>query len=163
MATKKHRLTVSLNDEQYSVLLSLNQSTGQAMSAFLVDVLDSALPVFQKMAKTFEDVKRMNDAQKKSFVDSLSTYQSELDPIAQDFIQTAMSALNASDNEAVSGVFLSAHSARENTPEDGHSPLTNRGVTPTTLNTPKPKPGKALKPTSTKQKNKKVWSKNHAI
>jgi len=145
MATKKHRITVSLTDQQYLILSSISSNTGQPMSYLLVDMLESALPVYEKMAVTFDNLKKLSDSEKEKFVQSLARFQQDFEPIAEQVVR--QSALNLSVAPAVRPDGLFSEPAKKKKPSGAATvaPRTNRGVTPPTGKPAKPKPRKASK------------------
>ena len=53
MATTKPRITITLNDTSYAVLKAISECSGQPMSTFVTEMLDSARPTLERMAATF--------------------------------------------------------------------------------------------------------------
>jgi predicted DNA-binding protein len=145
MATKKHRLTVSLSDQQYSVLSSINKNSGQPMSYLLVDMLESSLPVYEKMAITFDNLKKLTDSEKQKFVESLSRFQNDFEPIAEHLIKQTSAHLSVDLNDVKEPDFFS-ELANGKKPVPSSAPSTNRGVTPPAKKTTKAKAGKDSKP-----------------
>jgi hypothetical protein len=50
MPTAKPRITITLTDEQHAILSSLSSLQKVSMSSIVVDLLDTTLPVLQRLA-----------------------------------------------------------------------------------------------------------------
>ena len=83
MATTKPRITITLSKRQHEVLSSISDSSGQAMSTLIVEVLELSMPVFERMAATFQQLKRQTDVQRARVAEAMDEAQKALDPIAQ--------------------------------------------------------------------------------
>lgn len=56
MATKKKRITISLNDETYNALKRMSIANKEPMSSIVSSYLESITPVFEELADTFEAI-----------------------------------------------------------------------------------------------------------
>ena len=83
MATIKPRITVTLEKRQHDVLHSISESTGQSMSAMVSEVIELSMPVFERMAVTFQQLKNQSDKQKAEMAAAMDRAQDQLEPIAQ--------------------------------------------------------------------------------
>ena len=80
MATTKPRITITLDQRTYDVIKAISELGGQSMSAFVSDMLDSALPTLERMAATFQAVNAAQTAERKKFLSSLDRAQAALEP-----------------------------------------------------------------------------------
>jgi len=55
MPTAKPRITITLSDEQHVTLQSLAQVQGVSMSSIVVDLLDTTLPVLQRLTEVLKN------------------------------------------------------------------------------------------------------------
>lgn len=55
MPTAKPRITITLSDEQHATLQSLSQVQGVSMSSIVVDLLDTTLPVLQRLTEVLKN------------------------------------------------------------------------------------------------------------
>ena len=134
MATTKSRITITLNDKSYAVLKAISECSGQPMSTFVTEMLDSARPTLERMAVTFQKIKRAQDAERARFLDSVDDAQSALEPLVMETlgqfdlfmgkIDRAIEGRGARDG-GVAGALAPLPSASV------PSPPTNRGDTPT--------------------------------
>lgn len=146
MATTKPRITITLNDKSYAVLKAISDCSGQPMSTFVTEMLDSARPTLERMAATFQKIKRAQDAERARFLESVDDAQSALEPVVMETlgqfdlfmgkIDRAIEGRGARDGGAA-GALTPLPSASV------PSPPTNRGDTPTRAHASKPKQGKA--------------------
>ena len=54
MATTKPRITLTLPQRHYDLYRAISDMTHQPMSAFIVELLESAFPTIERMAVTFQ-------------------------------------------------------------------------------------------------------------
>lgn len=158
MATTKPRITITLNDKSYAVLKAISDCSGQPMSTFVTEMLDSARPTLERMAATFQKIKRAQDAERARFLESVDEAQAAIEPVVMQTLGQFDLFLGAIDRAAdVVGVG-GACEAGAPTPATSaalRSPPTNRGDTPVREHASKPKRGKALGAVSKKQVLKK--------
>lgn len=159
MATTKPRITITLNDKSYAVLKSISDCSGQPMSTFVTEMLDSARPTLERMAATFQKIKRAQDAERARFLESVDEAQAALEPVVMKTLGQFDLFLGAVENVvdgmvAGGGRVAAAPSAIPSAP--ARSPSTNRGDTPTRAHASKPKSGKASGAVLKKQVLKKV-------
>lgn len=130
MATTKPRITVTLTHRQHEVLKTISDCGGQSMSTFISDMLELSLPTLERMAATFQKIKRAQDQQRETIRDALDDAQAALEPIALHAV--GQFDLFMAKLEQASGV--DATDARERvgaaTPDAHPAPATNRGATP---------------------------------
>lgn len=147
MATRKPRITVTLSEKQYEVLKTISDNSGQAMSAFVGELLEQTLPVLERMALSFRRIKLAQDEQKKRIAKELDEAQTAAEP----FLAEALGQFDLfmSRVEEVSGV-------KSGTEPAMLTPVTNRGVTPPLKKGKKSISSKDLNGVSTgKKKSKK--------
>ena len=60
MATTKPRITITLTQRQHEVLKTIADSGGSTMSGMLGEFIESAMPTFERMAATFQQVRKAN-------------------------------------------------------------------------------------------------------
>ncbi len=144
MATTKPRITVTLTQRQYDVLKVISDCGGQPMSAFISQMLEMSLPTLERMAATFQKIKRAQDGQRAQIVEALDEAQSVLEPIALGVV--GQFDLFMGKVEQAAGVPSdTARAGAVGAPAPAPSPLTNRGVTPNPAKQPKapaPKPSR---------------------
>jgi len=144
MATTKPRITVTLTKRQHEVLKVISDCGGQPMSAFISEMLEMSLPTLERMAATFQKIKRAQDGQRAQIVEALDEAQSVLEPIALGvvgqfdlFLGKVETAAGVPGDTARAG----ADGERRTDP----APLTNRGVTPNPAKQPKAPSRKELR------------------
>ena len=86
MATTKPRITVTLTERQHEVLRTISDCGGQPMSRFISELLELSLPSLERMAATFQKIKRVHDSQRNSILEAIDDAQTALEPIALDAI-----------------------------------------------------------------------------
>ena len=86
MATNKPRITITLNPSTYRVLKSISDLGGKPMSAFVAEMLDSAMPTLERMAVTYRAIKEAQDAHRDKFLVSLDRAQAVLEPAVSEVI-----------------------------------------------------------------------------
>jgi len=82
MSTSKPRITITLEPRQHELLRSISGSTGQSMSAFLVELIETVEPVLERMAATFQRLKQQQDKERERIKTNLEEAQEALEPIA---------------------------------------------------------------------------------
>lgn len=145
MATNRPRITITLTDRQHEVLRSLSSSSGQSMSAYVVEFLDMALPTLERMAVSMQALARSREDQIGRIRAQLDEAQAVLEPLAAAAVEQADLFWGKID-AAVSDTGAAAAPAPTGARGAGQrpqSPRTNRGVTPTPAEPLKPKPGAA--------------------
>lgn len=153
MPTAKPRVMVTLDERQHQVLASMSKSTGQSMSSIVGELVDQAMPVFERMAVTFGKLRHMRDVERSKLVDSLEAAQAAFEPLAQEAV--GQFDLFLARVEKASGAARLPRSGSPAGLAKPKTPPTNRGVTPHPAKGRKPKPGAALQPV----RRKKVFSK----
>lgn len=146
MATRKPRITVTLSEKQYEVLKTISDSSGQAMSTFVGELLEQTLPVLERMALSFRRIKIAQDEQKKRIAKELDDAQTAAEP----FLAEALGQFDLFMNrvEEVSGV-------KNGTESSVLTPVTNRGVTPPLQKQRKSRSVKEVKAVSPEKKKSK--------
>ena len=86
MATTKPRITITLNDKSYAVLKAISECSGQPMSTFVTEMLDSARPTLERMAATFQAIKGAQDTERGRFLASLDRAQAALEPAVMEAV-----------------------------------------------------------------------------
>lgn len=82
MATKKPRITITLEPEVYLLLRSISDVSGQSMSGIVTEFLDGARPVFESMSHAFGKIKAAKDFEKRAFLEALEESERALSPLA---------------------------------------------------------------------------------
>lgn len=82
MATKKPRITITLEEPIYQALRVLSDSSGQSMSSIIVEFLGAACPVFERMAAISSRVKEQQESERARFKESLISAQNVIEPYA---------------------------------------------------------------------------------
>lgn len=128
------------------------------MSGMLGEFIESAMPTFERMAATFQQMKHVNDKEKARIVAALDEAQTALEPIvlaAVGQFDLFLGNIGASAGVATGEDAGRAGAAAVVAP----SPPTNRGVTPKRGKSPQPSTVKASRPVSKLKFLKKVGGK----
>lgn len=154
MPTKKPRINVTLNQRCYDIIKSISESSGQPMSGFIAEMLEAAIPTIERMAVTFQKIKKAQESERSRFIESMDDAQHALEPAVQEaigqfdlFLGRIEEAAEGKGGTRVRGAALTSDAAR--------TPRTNRGVTTEGEGSRKPRQVKALKPVSKKEVLKK--------
>lgn len=130
MATTKPRITVTLTERQHEVLRTISDCGGQPMSRFISELLELSLPSLERMAATFQKIKRVHDSQRNSILEAIDDAQTALEPIALDaigqldlFLAKMESACDATETDASAASTVSGGALARS------APATNRGAT----------------------------------
>ena len=142
MATTKPRITITLNDKSYAVLKAISECSGQPMSTFVTEMLDSARPTLERMAATFQKIKRAQDAERARFLENIDEAQAAIEPVVMETLGQFDLFLGKIDAAADAMTEREAR-APGSAAAAAASPPTNRGDTPTRAHVSKPKQGKA--------------------
>ena len=86
MATTKPRITLTLPQRHYDLYRAISDMTHQPMSAFIVELLESAFPTIERMAVTFQKVKSAQVAERSRFLESLDRAQAAVEPVVMDAV-----------------------------------------------------------------------------
>jgi hypothetical protein len=140
MTTSKPRITITLDPNVYGVIRSISAASGQPMSAIVSDLLDSSVPILERMVQTFNQLRTMKETERAAVVKALADAEDVLSPMLMQ-VTGQMDLLAAAAGLGAAGT-LPAVAAGPSTPS------TNRGVTPTHQKPSKPSRSKALKPVS---------------
>lgn len=146
MATTKPRITITLNDKSYAVLKAISDCSGQPMSTFVTEMLDSARPTLERMAATFQKIKRAQDAERARFLESVDDAQAALEPVVMETLgqfDLFMGKIDSAIEGRGVGRTCEAGAPAPLPSASATSPRTNRGDTPTRAHSSKPKRGKA--------------------
>lgn len=157
MTTKKPRITITLEPYPYEVLRSMSESSGQTMSGIITGMVDMSLPVLERMAATYQQVKRSGDIERGRIAEAMQEAQDAFEPLVMSRI--AQQDLFLMRSPVAASVEASGRNPEGRAPEPiaaAASPPTNRGVTPDRTNNLQPKNGKGLKGVLKKQVSKKV-------
>ena len=159
MATTKPRITITLNDKSYAVLKAISECSGQPMSTFVTEMLDSARPTLERMATTFQKIKRAQDAERARFLENMDEAQAAIEPVVMQTLGQFDLFLGRIEQaaEGMGGRGSCGAAAPAPLPSAGAAPPpTNRGDTPTRAHASKPKRSKASGPVLKKQVLKKI-------
>lgn len=158
MATAKPRITITLNEKSYAVLKAISDCSGQPMSTFVTEMLDSARPTLERMAATFQKIKRAQETERAIFLGNLDEAQAALEPVVMETLGQFDLFLGKIEKAADAPA---AVPMRKRGPAGGasaaprRSPSTNRGDTPIRDDASKPKRSKASSHVSQKEVLKK--------
>lgn len=139
MATSKPRITITLTERQHAVLRSLSKSTGQSMSAYVVEFLEVALPTLERVAATMQALAQARETDIQRVREQLEDAQRVFEPVAMAAVAQADMFLGKIELAASDGGRAPAAAGAGGS----STPSTNRGVTPTPAKSLKPKPGAA--------------------
>lgn len=137
MATTKPRITVTLTERQHEVISTIAKLGGGSMSAFIGEMLESALPTLERMAVTFQKVKQAQDQERGRFLASMDRAQAAIEPVVMEavgqfdlFLGRIEAAVEDAPGDAAGAPGAAATAAS--------APTTNRGATPKRAKTAKP-------------------------
>ena len=158
MATTKPRITITLNQRTYAVVKAISDLGGQPMSAFVAEMLDSALPTLERMAATFQAIKNAQTAERGKFLASMDRAQEALEPAVMeavgqfDLFLGKIEAAVGVQTDATAGA-PAARRRAPRSPGTGDPRLVTRGSTPpsrkksaASTTATKPTASKALRP-----------------
>lgn len=155
MATTKPRITVTLTKRQHEVISTIAQLGGGSMSAFISEMLESALPTLERMAVTFQNVKQAQDQERGRFLESMDRAQSAIEPVVMEAVgqfDLFLGRIEKAADAAGDGKRSAAAAADAAL----SAPTTNRGATPTRAKTAKPSAAKVSAVLNKKSFSKKV-------
>lgn len=125
MPTAKPRITVTLSDEHHSTLQTLAHLQGVSMSSIIVDLLDTTLPVLQRLSEVLANASQAPQA-------VLDGLKASLDSAEMDMVGHQTSVMNQLDLlvglSGKSGGGGAAPSAAPAALSKGGPPTSNRGV-----------------------------------
>lgn len=130
MATTKPRITITLEQRQYDVIKSISDSTGQAMSGVITELLESSMPVFERMAVTFQMLAKAKDLQRSNMLKTQEEVQAAFEPLMIEAMGQFDMFLGQIENDVV-GLGAARPLGRDGRSSSAASlsPSTNRGVT----------------------------------
>lgn len=161
MATTKPRITITLSDRQHQLLKAISEASGQSMSSSVVELLESAEPVLERLAATFQAMKSVKNQERARIAKTLDDAQTAFEPLALAAVDQLDMFLGKLESQSgVQEGMRSSRSRAADSPSDSPEssteiPRTNRGVTPTEPKRPKP----ALANAPRSGSKKKVFSK----
>ena len=170
MTTTKPRITITLSQRSYAILKSISVCSGQPMSSFVSEMLESAGPTLERMAATFQKIKTAQDNERSRFLTNLDEAQAALEPVVMNAVGQ-FDLFLAQIGEAADGLGVPASAGATCSSAAASSPLTNRGDTPTSAHAIKSSRSKALAGFSKKEvlkkssvsKTHKPKGKTHAV
>lgn len=147
MATQKPRITITITPRQHEVLKAVSAFSGQPMSAFISELLEVSMPTVERMAATFQKLKKAQTIEREKYLHSLEQTQSVMEGLAQQATGQFDLFMTAMEKSVVGGVethgAAGGHDDIDNAPA---APVTNRGATDPLAGRSKPKRSKAAKP-----------------
>lgn len=153
MSTSKPRITVTLTDRQHEVLRSISVSSGQSMSSLLGEVIETTLPVFERMAVTFQHIKRAREEERAKIAKTLDEAQDAFEPIAASLVGQFDMFMGRLES-GIASTAAEPRGAGGALPQP-KTPPTNRGVTPSRAKPSKPNNGKASRSVSASRVSRK--------
>ena len=150
MATTKPRITVTLTCRQHEVLRTISECGGSPMSTVISELLEVSLPTLERMASTFQQLRKARDIERSKVVEALADAQSALEPLA-------LAAAGQFDLflGKLEGAAAHDRSEARTYAAAPKAPPTNRGDTPTKGKSLKGRSGKASGPVSKEEVSKK--------
>ena len=136
MATNKPRITITLTERQHEVLSSISRHSGKSMSSSVSELVEAALPVFERMAVTFQKLDGWQSQQSQKLGKDLDKIQDKLGPLVDSMIGQLELVMDAvqSDLGATSLATLGAGRSSRTSPSasgqnlSGRPPHGNTGV-----------------------------------
>lgn len=159
MATTKPRITITLTERQHQLLKAIGEGSGFSMSSLVVDILEASEPVLERMAVTFQKLKKASDSQKSHLAKTLDDAQSAFEPLVAAGLNQLDMFFGQIEDVAKGSIRpdeIADSTGRILPVTPSPSPNTNRGVTPSLIKHSKPASSKAKKVIS----EKKVFSKS---
>lgn len=153
MATNKPRITITINQRLHEVLHSISTSSGQSMSSIISEILTGALPMFEKMAVTFQHLKNAKQVEQNKYTQALDDAHAALEPLVIQSVDQFDLFMGKIDRLAAGPAARAARPAPR--PSANPDPLTNRGVTVGNRKGAKPMGHKGSRPISTALVSKK--------
>ena len=86
MATNKPRITITLNPRTYNVIKVISECGDNTMSGFVSEMLDAAIPTLERMAVTFQNIKKAQHTERSKFIESMDRAQTALEPAVMEAI-----------------------------------------------------------------------------
>jgi hypothetical protein len=105
MATIKPRITVTLTEQQHSVLKSISSAGGKSMSVVISELLEVSMPMLQRMASALEVIRFNTDEERARMVAAMDQAQAVIQPMAvaaQAEFDGVLSAMSAHGGQASS-------------------------------------------------------------
>lgn len=130
MPTIKPRITITLSDEQHATLQSLAQVQGVSMSSIIVDLLDTTLPVLQRLAEVLRNAANAPQAVLDDLKASLNSAEADMLGHGTS-VMSQLDVLVGLSGGAGDGGPATAAGGRAGPPEAvtiSKPPTTNRGV-----------------------------------
>jgi hypothetical protein len=124
MPTKKPRITITLSDHAYSVLTNLAQAQKVSMSSIVVDLVDTTLPVLEKLS----DVLVNAALAPQSVLDDLRRSMSEAEDEMTHHGNSVVAQLDLLRDIAAGARVGDALAAPARVPAVPRPPTSNRGV-----------------------------------
>lgn len=140
MATTKPRITLSLQPRLYEVIRTISGATGQPMSGIISELLETSVPVLERLAATTQRFKAVKDDERATLLAALADAEATLAPVAQGVLGQFDLFLEQAVAFASKPQQSRSDSSAAGAPQ---TPRTNRGVTPTRRKPRKPSNGKA--------------------
>lgn len=148
MATKRPRITITLNERQHAVLQAISRTGGQSMSGFVTGMIEAALPTLERMAATFQVVHQAHEQERARFVQAMDRAQQHVEPLALlavNQLDLFLDEMTHQPEPVAAGTRPGSSTGTDPLPErpagrkktgakraagDAPTPRTNRGVTP---------------------------------
>jgi len=124
MPTAKPRITITLTDEQHSVLSRLSQLQKVSMSSIVVDLVDTTLPVLDRLAQVLQNAA---DAPQ-SVLDDLRRSLASAETAFEGMQATAFGQLDQFVQASSGATADDAQAAASGVPPADEPPTSNRGV-----------------------------------
>lgn len=127
MPTAKPRITITLSEHQHHVLYKLSELQGESMSAIVVDLLDTALPVLERVGSVLQAAKDAPASAKERLRESLDIAEAGMLPIASGLINQ-LDLLSEVAGGGASGTAAPPPATSKPAAKKAKPPSTNRGV-----------------------------------
>lgn len=125
MPTLKPRITITLSDEQHATLQSLAELQGVSMSSVVVDLVDTALPVFQRLVSILHNASQAPQAVLDGLGASLNSALGDAQGLGNEVMSQLNLLVRLSEGEGAGAAALAAVPAPSLEPKP---PTSNRGV-----------------------------------
>lgn len=123
MPTERPRITITLNQQQHAVLRRMSELGGDSMSAIVVDMLDTVLPMLERVVVTMQAAHDAPAQAKEGMRQSFERAEAEMLPQLTSMMSQLDMLLEPAGGAALAGLGDGVGSMQDRRP-----PTSNRGV-----------------------------------
>jgi hypothetical protein len=123
MPTERPRITITLSGQQHEVLRRMSLLGGESMSSIVVDMLDTVMPMLERVVVTMQAAHDAPAQAKKGMRESFARAEAEMLPQLTSMMHQLDMLLEPAPAPALAGAGVGSKSTRKPRP-----PTSNRGV-----------------------------------